>query len=92
MPCEHNNFQCNCEVARLSHTEGGPIMDYTSTISISCADCGMKFRFIGLPAGSHYTKPTVSVDGIELRAPMEPATHERFLTRSSYTFPVPGKN
>lgn len=85
--CEHLNFYVHANVGRLSHDEGGPITGYCADITVKCNDCGLPFRFIGLAAGNHYAEPRVSADGKELRAPLEPATHEKFATRASYTMP-----
>ena len=67
------NFKCSANIARLSHVEGGPITGYDAEIHINCVDCGLPFRFMGLAAGSHFAEPRVSVDGTELRAPLERA-------------------
>ena len=87
MTCRHENFRCDAHIGRLSETEGGPITGYTAGITVECADCGLQFRFIGVPAGNHHSEPRVSVDGKELRAPIEPATHEKFAARASYVLP-----
>lgn len=73
MECKHENFQIGCGVNRLSEIEGGPITHYSADIGISCADCGMKFRFKGLGIGLSTSMPTVSADGVELRCPIGPA-------------------
>ena len=85
--CLHLHFKARVDVARLSKKEGGTVTGFCADVSIVCADCGLPFRFVGLPAGSHHSEPRVSVDGTELRAPIEPATHKRFVLRASYTFP-----
>jgi hypothetical protein len=87
MPCEHMSFEADVRVGRLSEIEGGPITGYQANVRVHCTECGLKFRFVGLPAGSHFAEPRVSVDGLELRAPIEPATHERFATQLSYAMP-----
>lgn len=87
MACQHMNFECRADVGRLSEIEGGPITGYTVGITVKCRDCGLPFRFIGLPAGNHFAEPRVSMDGIELRAPLEPATHVKFQARASYVLP-----
>ncbi len=79
--CEHMNFVADVKVARLSDQDGGPITAYSSEIRIRCAECGLPFRFLGLPAGSHYAEPRVSVDATELRAPLEPAYVAEILGR-----------
>lgn len=91
-PCTHNSFRCNAKIGRLSRDEGGPITGYTADVSISCAECGLPFRFIGLSAGNHFHEPRVSIDGTELRAPIEPAEHALFAPRASYSMPPPAKN
>lgn len=87
MTCEHENFRCEANIARLSKEEGGSITGYTADIKVSCAQCGKEFRFIGLAAGNHHSEPRVSVDGTELRAPIEPADHEKFAPVAGYTMP-----
>lgn len=86
-PCAHEQFECRADIGRLSEVEGGPITGYTAEIQVKCAQCGLAFRFIGLPAGNHYAEPRVSPDGLELRAPLEPATHAKFVPAASYVFP-----
>lgn len=88
MACKHMIFKADVDVARLSKEEGGQITGYSADIRISCQQCGLPFRFIGVPAsvketeeGLEFTparnEPRVSVDACELRAPIEPAhVHE----------------
>lgn len=85
--CEHLNFRADVKVGRLSETDGGPITGYCADVTVKCADCGLPFRFIGLAAGNHHSEPRVSIDGTELRAPIEPATHQRFAASAAYTMP-----
>jgi len=87
-PCDHSDFQAQVNVGRLSNETGGPIAVYTADVTISCAQCGVPFRFVGLTAGSHYAEPRVSIDGIEMRAPIEPAEHEVLAPKASYTIPA----
>lgn len=85
--CQHQDFHCDAKIGRLMHDEGGPVTGYVADIKVHCVSCGMQFRFIGLPAGAHHSEPRVSIDGTELRAPMEPATHAKFQATASYTMP-----
>lgn len=85
--CEHINFKANVRVGRLTKTDEGPVTGYSADVTVACADCGLPFRFIGLDAGNHYAEPRVSIDGTELRAPLEPATHDKFAPRASYAIP-----
>jgi hypothetical protein len=71
--CAHENFACNVRIGRLSETEGGPIRAYVAYVTVKCVDCGLPFRWLGLPHGLHYAEPRVSADATELRAPLEPA-------------------
>ena len=73
MTCEHNSFAAHVDVHRLSHVDGGPITGYSAEIHIKCVECGLPFRFLGLPFGSHHAEPRLSADSTELRAPIEPA-------------------
>ena len=72
MTCEHKNFHCHAAVARISDVEGGPITQYCATIEIHCVDCKKPFEFVGLPCGLTPYRPTVGIDGLELRAPIVP--------------------
>lgn len=69
--CEHVDFVASVRVIRLSDKDGGAISGYTSEISIECAGCNLPLRFLGLKFGSHPTEPRLSINGTELRAPME---------------------
>lgn len=73
LPCEHMNFVADVAVGRLTDGDGGPVTGYTSEIHIKCRDCGLPFRFLGLPFGHHFAEPRLSADSLELRAPIEPA-------------------
>ena len=92
LACAHETFAVTANIGRLKHEAGGPVTGYTADIAVRCRDCDLPFRFVGLPAGNHYAEPRVSIDGTELRAPMEPATHERFAPAANYTFPVKGNH
>lgn len=87
MSCRHEHFAANVAVQRLMQEDNGPVTGFSADVRIQCAQCGLPFRFIGMEAGDHYAEPRVSVDGTELRAPIEPATHEKFAPRASYAFP-----
>lgn len=92
--CQHERFVARVDVGRLAEVEveGGPITGYSAEIQVKCDACGLAFRFIGVPAGNHYAEPRVSSDGLELRAPLEPATHHKFQTVASYVMPPRAKN
>lgn len=71
--CEHMNFKADVRVGRLTDGDDGPVTGYSADVHINCADCGLPFRFMGLPFGSHPSEPRLSADSVELRAPIEPA-------------------
>ena len=90
--CQHEDFKCVAGIFRLSESDGGVVTGYSAEIKITCVECGLPFRFIGLAAGNHYAEPRVSVDGLELYAPIEPATHEKFTPAAVYTMPPRVRN
>ena len=72
MTCNHEDFRCDANVFRLSTVEGGPITHYCAGTTIKCCQCDERFEFIGLPLGMSAYRPTVSMDGTELRVPFMP--------------------
>lgn len=74
--CPHEDFNAVVAVNRLCSVEGGPVDAYSADITVSCAQCGEPFRWIGAPAGLMPTKPMVSVDETELHAPLRPASSD----------------
>jgi hypothetical protein len=72
MTCEHGNFECHASVGRLSQIDNGPITHYCADIRVKCTECGEFFEFIGVPLGCSAYRPTVSIDGLELRVPLMP--------------------
>lgn len=68
MTCEHENIQASVGVA---------IEGFSAEIRVWCIDCDESFVFFGegLQVGSVLRdRPTISVDGLELRAPLRPQT------------------
>lgn len=70
--CDHMNFACECDVNRLQEKEGGPATRFCMDVRVKCADCGLPFRFIGLPAGLDLNGASVSVDATEGRFAIAP--------------------
>jgi len=70
--CAHIDFHANVAVGRLSREENGPITHYRAEVTVRCADCGQQFEFLGLPVGMSAYRPTISLDGLELRVPITP--------------------
>ena len=51
MTCQHEDFEANVEVGRISAGDGGPIVSFVADITIMCADCRQSFGFRGLTPG-----------------------------------------
>jgi hypothetical protein len=72
MKCEHEDFEVYAVVNRISKDEGGPISHYNAEIKVRCRHCETLFEFVGLPLGVSPYRPTVSMDGFEMRVPITP--------------------
>ncbi len=70
--CQHENFQCYCDVNRLSPKEGEPPNRFMVDFRVECSDCKLPFRFIGLPAGLDLNGAAVSADAQEARLAIAP--------------------
>jgi hypothetical protein len=70
--CPHENFNAIVNVNRIQKSDQEPdaIIAYNAEIRISCRDCGQPLEFYGLPVGVSPYRPTVSLDGQEMRAPL----------------------
>ena len=65
--CKHENFDASVEVNRLED-----IGRFVADVKINCLDCGVPFRFIGLPAGVDINGAAVSADATEARLSIAP--------------------
>jgi len=65
--CEHRSFNAFVEVNRITDPAR-----FTADVKISCAECGIPMRFIGLPVGLDLNGASVSVDGTEGRFAIAP--------------------
>jgi hypothetical protein len=74
---EHNNFQCQAEINRLTSVEGGPVTGYHVDVKVWCADCNEPFHFVGVPFGmSLVGGAMVSIDGLILNCKLAPGKLE----------------
>lgn len=80
--CEHKDFAARVAVNRLEDTGR-----FTADVTIKCSECGEPFRFLGLAAGSSPYEPKVSVDGLELRAPIEPKGTPKLHSHAAFVMP-----
>ena len=84
-PCQHENFEAVVTVHRVADPDQP--MHFMADLSIRCAACRQKFRFIGVDAGLSFEKPRVNVDGTELNMPIEPELVPMLHQRMRYDMP-----
>lgn len=72
MSCPHLHFNASVDVNRIQKSEQEPetIVAYTADVRIFCRESGQQFEFLGLPNGYSCYRPTVSIDGQTLSAPI----------------------
>lgn len=76
-PCPHEDFEARVEVNRLLAREGDVEPNaFAADITVNCARCGERFRWIGVPAGLSGGHPACSADEFTLSAPIRPATSD----------------
>jgi len=81
-PCSHFDFAAEVKVLRHEDTGG-----FTAEIEIHCTKCGEPFRFLGLPAGMLNGRPSCSVTGLMLIAPIEPQGVPQLASGARYEMP-----
>jgi hypothetical protein len=71
--CPHAEFHAQCNVLRLvdQHDES-KVTGFAVDIRVTCTQCGIPFEWMGLAVGSSPAQPMVSLDGLDLRAPIRP--------------------
>lgn len=73
--CQHLNFAVESEINRIVADDNDPnseLIGLTADIKAMCMDCGERMQWIGPGLGVSASRPTVSVDGTELRIPIRP--------------------
>lgn len=80
--CPHADFQASVSVHRFLDT--GKFM---ADVLVRCARCGEPFRFVGVPSGLDFERPMCSIDGLELRAPIEPQIEAKLHAAASFHVP-----
>lgn len=68
--CQHEEFEANVDVNRLTEREGGNVSSFVADIRIKCAKCGAPMHFVGVDGGFSFQRPMTSIDALELRAPL----------------------
>lgn len=69
--CPHSDLDIHVNIAVMMDTNVRSM-----EVTARCKICGEAMRFLGAPIGISLARPTVSVDGTELRVPMVPASEE----------------
>lgn len=80
--CQHEEFGALVSVGRMLDTG-----KFIAEITIRCVVCGEPFRFLGVPAGLGWTHPRISIDGLELRAPIEPEGEKQLYGSALFEMP-----
>jgi hypothetical protein len=81
-PCTHPDFEAHISVNRFEDSGR-----FNVEVRVLCRACREPFRFLGLDAGLSWEQPRVSVDGLELRAPLEPQGVPKLASRSVFEMP-----
>lgn len=69
--CKHFSFITEAAISRITKSErDDTVIGYSADIRISCADCGQKFVFLGMPGGYSPSQPMCSFDRLEARLPI----------------------
>jgi len=80
--CPHQGFRADVAVNCLQDTG-----KFIADIRIRCVQCDEAFRFLGVPAGLRFDAPSVSIDEVELHAPIEPEGMKKLQTRALFQAP-----
>lgn len=67
-PCKHMQFDSKVMINRLEDTGR-----FVAEVTITCVECKLPFRFMGLPIGLDLNGATVNHDSTEARLSMLPA-------------------
>lgn len=71
--CNHENVHFDINVDKVHSDKVENKFLYSClNMKMTCKDCGQPFEFVGLPVGISPYRPTVSLDGLELRQPVVP--------------------
>lgn len=78
VPCLHESFGAYVNVDRIIEGDEVEQQGYSASIKIYCMMCDEPFIFhgVGLPVGITPDRPSISVDGVELRVPLRPSSSD----------------
>ena len=80
--CPHLSFRAQVNVNRMEDTGR-----FSADVTVWCAECKLPFEFVGVPSGLDWARPMVSIDGTELRAPIEPQYQVTLRQQSTLSVP-----
>ena len=80
--CPHPQFKANVDVNRFEDTGR-----FLAEITVTCADCDLPFRFKGVAAGLGWERPSCSIEGLTLNAPIEPELVRVLQASARYEMP-----
>lgn len=70
MACQHENFEAEANIGRITGEQNGDIAAYVCELRVRCVDCGEPFGFRGMSPGLSWADPTRSPDAQEARLPL----------------------
>lgn len=68
--CTHDQISTGVHFKRVLTDSNMELAYYAADIKIECVQCGQEFEFVGLPCGASPYRPTVSLDGLTMTAPL----------------------
>ena len=77
MSCQHEDFEANVGVHRLTN-DAGQVHAWMADVEVKCAQCGLPFTFPGLANGISSTEARVSVSGEKMSVPIKPQDQPHF--------------
>ena len=81
--CTHPELITGAVVTRIQEEGAEAPSDFRIQVDVHCAVCGERFAWRGVPGGFFADRPTVTIDGLSLWAPLVPALQARSLLDSS---------
>lgn len=70
MSCQHEDFEADVKVGRVTDDDGGDVVAFVAEVRVRCVECGENFGFRGMPPGLMWEGPTRSPDAREARLPL----------------------
>ena len=71
--CEHASIRATVTVVKYAEYQRDGEDNRMAEIVMRCTECGVPFRFNGVPGGVHPRAARCGVAAVQLRAPVSPA-------------------